>query len=163
MRTNFWGHLGSWMLHFILFPFLFVFKKGKNNSPTIYIPYQNISLVPLDINPWWKGISLYTFIYEIGAMVVLFHSTQHCPQFHSVFGVHIENKRFAWGYMGSIFTLLKEEHLVLKCLFVRNNVEADALWATVNQHPTSAPCRLIGKWSGHSYLLSSSSLANHGG
>jgi hypothetical protein len=29
--------------------------------------------------------------------------------------------------------------------------------------PTSAPWRMDGKWSGNSFLLGSSSLANHGG
>ncbi len=34
--------------------------------------------------------------------------------------------------------------------------------ATVNQHPPSATRRMNDKWSGNSFLLSSSSLANHG-
>jgi hypothetical protein len=36
-------------------------------------------------------------------------------------------------------------------------------WGHSEPAPTSAPWRMDGKWSGNSFLLGSSSLANHGG
>jgi len=81
-------------------PLPFVFKKGKT-IPN-YIPYQNISLVPLDINPW-KGISLYTFISEIGPMVVLFHSTTLPKVSQCISSATLKTKDLL-GYMGAILS-----------------------------------------------------------
>jgi hypothetical protein len=59
--------------------------------------------------------------------------------------------------------LLKEEHLVFEMFVCTKQCGGRCFMGHSEPAPTSAQCRINGKWSGNSFMLSSSSLANHGG